>query len=220
MKNTFKVFGIIAIIAVIGFSMAACKNGTTPTTPPGVDDTGGTITGSTITSGAPVTYTAGLPEEAKSRTNFSYTRGALDTWVLLSTIIDPPASVTITNGKVDIKLGTPKSASLEIITETDIPADITVTPSDAKSFRIRNFYTDDGAYNLYPAKGDDREAALIYADKNVTLQGTHTSPGLTEVYDISLKQGWNYVIYSESGSTVKNTASTTLPNGFKWTVSN
>jgi hypothetical protein len=31
MKNTIKVLGLIALAAVIGFSMAACKNGTTPT---------------------------------------------------------------------------------------------------------------------------------------------------------------------------------------------
>jgi hypothetical protein len=36
MKNTFKLFGIIALLAVIGFSMAACDNGTT--------DAGGTFT--------------------------------------------------------------------------------------------------------------------------------------------------------------------------------
>jgi len=30
MKNTIKVLGLIALAAVIGFSMAACKNGTTP----------------------------------------------------------------------------------------------------------------------------------------------------------------------------------------------
>jgi hypothetical protein len=33
MKNIFKAFGIIAIVAVIGFSMAACSNGDDGVTP-------------------------------------------------------------------------------------------------------------------------------------------------------------------------------------------
>jgi hypothetical protein len=42
MKNTIKLFGIIAMLAVIGFSMVACDNGTT--------DAGGTFTMTDIPS--------------------------------------------------------------------------------------------------------------------------------------------------------------------------
>jgi len=216
MKNTIKVLGIIVLAVVIGFSMAACKNdgGT------GGGDTGGTINGSTITSGAPVDYSAGLPEEARSQTDFNYIRVG-SSIVPLSTKIDPPASVTITSGKVDIKLGTPKTASLESIT-ADLPSGVTATPSDAKTFRIYGFYTsaDAGAYCLYIQKGEDGQGALVYANKNVTVTGTGTVDGDTLVFNVSLKQGWNYSVYSESGSTTTFTASTTLPDGFKWTVSN
>jgi len=53
MKNTFKVFGIAIIVAVIGFSMIACDNGT------GDDGTGGTG-GTGGTSGNPNTSLNGV----------------------------------------------------------------------------------------------------------------------------------------------------------------
>jgi len=49
MKNTFKLFGIIAIVAVIGFSMAGCDNGTTPT-PTGFTVTFNSAGGSAVAS--------------------------------------------------------------------------------------------------------------------------------------------------------------------------
>jgi len=39
MKNTFKVLGIIALLAIIGFSMAACDNGSTSSGKPSFEGT-------------------------------------------------------------------------------------------------------------------------------------------------------------------------------------
>ena len=55
MKNTFKLFGIIAVIAVIGFSMAGCDNGSPagpggepPLPPPGFTVTFDTSFGTAV----------------------------------------------------------------------------------------------------------------------------------------------------------------------------
>jgi len=45
MKNTFKIFGIIAAVAVISFSILACDNGSPAVTPPGYTPTAGLYTG-------------------------------------------------------------------------------------------------------------------------------------------------------------------------------
>jgi len=216
MKNIVKLFGLIVLVAVIGFSMAACKN----------DDDGDpekTISGNSIASGAPVD----IPEAAKSQTDFSYTynyyyynddnKPRLEA---LSTFIDEPASVKIKDGKVDVQLGKPKSAYLEKLKGDTA---ITISPDDAKCFQLtEGFYTADGNYSLYPKKNKNEEAMLIYADKNVTIKGTATfndgGGTFTQVIDASLKQGWNFLIMSQSGATTKITASTTLPDDFKWTV--
>jgi len=54
MRNTTKLFGIIAIVAVIGFSMAGCDNGTTPT------PTGFTVTFATGAGGSTVASQTGI----------------------------------------------------------------------------------------------------------------------------------------------------------------
>jgi len=214
MKNMVKLIGLITLVAVIGFSMAAC----------GGDDDGGntegTINGSSIASGAPVD----IPEAAKSQTDFSYIyhEGAKIVYPL-STLIDPPASVKITNGKVDINLGTPKSAWLESVSGKFDGGGFTITPNDdAKWFALESgFSTSDGKYFLFGQKGDSDYAVLVYADKDVTIKGTGTfdEDSYTEVWDVSLKKGWNYVIYSRTNSsTTTYKSAATLPEGYTWKV--
>jgi len=212
MKNMVKLFGVIALVAVIGFSMAACKN----------DDDGdpeGTINGSSIASGAPVT----IPEEAKSQTDFSYLsyEGGGGMIKPLNTIINEPASVKITNGKIDINLGTPKSESLDSISEWAEATGLTINPNDAKTFfGGQRFCTSDGSYLLVCIKGNSGFALLVYADKDVTIKGKATTGnGFIDDYDASLKKGWNYLIMTWIKSTgYKYTSAATLPDGFKWTV--
>jgi len=232
MKNMVKLFGAIALVALIGFSMAGCDTGGGGSGggSGGGGSTGSTINGDTITSGSPVDYPEGTPDVVKSRTDFSYYNSNylnLDNYIKgnlpLSTFIDPPASVTIKNGKVDIKLGKPKSTSWISVSES-FHDFYTITPADAKMFVFQCFSTDDGFYDLLCLKGDLKSdpdyIVLVYVDKDVIIKGTSTS-SVTEICDMSLKQGWNYWIFSYSGlsgSIETNTSSTTLPAGFNWTV--
>jgi len=217
MKNIVKLFDIIALVAVIGFSMAACGD---------EGNGGGTIDGSTISSGTQVNYPEKTPAEAKSQTDFSYIinkEGGVNVVYPLSNFINPnePASVKITNSKLDIKLGTPKSEHLfSIGNNSEDWVGVTITPFDAKVFMVDDesgFFTSNGNYQLYCIQNELNSASLIYADKAVTIK-TVNEYNKTVIFDVSLQKGWNYLIETRVGITSKFTSSETLPGGFKWTV--
>jgi hypothetical protein len=87
------------------------------------------------------------------------------------------------------------------------------------------FFTSDLKYALACGKEDENsEVFLLYLDKDVTAEGTHTftyeGATYTNKSNASLKKGWNYCIdsYNEATKTWTFTASTTLPSGYKWFV--
>jgi len=205
MKNTIKMFGIIAMVAVIGFPMMACDT----------ESTGNSTSGNvgTIVSGATVTVSDGvtIPE---SGLNFIYFQVGL-----LSEYIDSP-SVTVSGGKVTIKLGAIKSEYLRIPAAL-IESGCTVKPSDMKcASPISPFITEDRSYCLYCKKDANNNAYLFYVDRDTTITGTNSSDGYTYQYNMNLKAGWNYYIVSESGTTITFTASQSLPSGYNWVVDN
>ena len=226
MKNIVKLFGVIALVAVIGFSMAACpsptggsRGGSSGGTTGG--SSGGTTgggssgnTGSTIVSGADVTYAADA-EAAKSITDFSYLYSRTKP-IPLSQYINNPASVTIKDSKLDIKLGKPKSTSFVPVSNWFFGSGITITPSDAKCvMEDDGLSTSDGTYGLVCIKGNVYGTAdivwLISVDKDVTIKGKNTDG----TYDVSLKKGWNYLLVTTTGTV---TSPATIPDGYKWTV--
>jgi len=85
MKKAFKLFGIIALLAVIGFSMAACDNGTT--------DAEGTFTITNI----PAEY------NGKYASFIAYT-SSKEIWGVQFTESDLMALTKISNGKAVIPL--------------------------------------------------------------------------------------------------------------------
>jgi len=224
MKNTFKVLGIIAIVAVIGFSFAACG---------GDDDdgsNGGGGGGSGGISGGTVTYPDGIAD-ANKPIDFSFTAYYEQP---ISTMINEPASVTISGNKLNINLGTPKDSYLGVWNYNGSAYDnydVTATPADAKLFINESFFifsTVDQKYWLVCQKGNgiynrNDGAGLVYADKDVIIKGSYQySKGNDAVYNVSLKKGWNYVISSNNRTEriTNYTASTKLPDGFYWVVFN
>jgi hypothetical protein len=203
-------------------------------------DSGGSISGSTIVSGAPVTYdlkyfeNADNMNEAKKATDFSYFEHGKTP---LSYSINEPASAKINNGKVTINLGVPKSGDnwwwRDGFFSWFIEKGIIVTPNDARVWGGEDddliFLTSDSKYGLVCAKDENNFAlSLTYSDKDVTIKGTYTySEGIyfypdeeTQTWNVSLKKGWNYLIMSknEATNTITYTASTSQPSGFKWFV--
>jgi len=202
MKNTLKMFGIIAIAAVIGFWAVSCG-----------DNDGG---GGTFTLEAEVVYDPSIENltEAKKATDFSFIHG-----YEVSYFLDGTPSVKISSNKVTINLGTPKAAYLETFNYIGL----TVNPNNAKIFSmgtIGPFHTSDRKYVLECRKDENNFAVLVYVDRDVTIKGTLTGEEWTDIYNVSLKKGWNFLIssYNEETNTDTLTSSTTQPNGFKWTV--
>jgi len=221
MKNFVKWYGIIAVIV---FSFNSCSNGGGGGNVDKPDTSGGgqTISGSTIVSGAPVTYAPNLPAEAKKVTDFNNWDNGL-----ISDIINQPARVTVNSGNVTIKLGTPKDDFLNLYDLSDeIAQGFNVSDSNAKVFFEDDFifYTYDKSYILVCFKvgaelGEENIAFLIYADRDVTIKGTHTDYGFTKNWNASLKKGWNYLVNTGNGNTTNTyTSSVSQPNGYKWTV--
>jgi hypothetical protein len=239
MKNAVKFFktmqsiAIAALLTATALAVTTCNNGSTG----GGNDSntdgtsnGGAISGSTIVSGAPVKYDSSITnmDDAKARTDFSFVYGYgwdVENYQLLSTYINGSPSVKINDGKVTIKLGTPKPEFMfDAYEEFET---VTVTPSDAKLFFCGDsfFWANDNKYALSCDKDYDIWTALVYTDKDVTIRGTetwtNTDDGTTgkDIYNVSLKRGWNYWIENETANnTTTTTASTTLPSGYYWTV--
>jgi hypothetical protein len=102
---------------------------------------------------------------------------------------------------------------------------INIAPNDAKAFitDAELFESSDGRYALAYMKDDNNFAILVYVDKNVTITGTYTDTyageTITQIWNCSLKTGWNYVFASQSETTITYTTGTP-PSGYKWQVFN
>jgi hypothetical protein len=102
-------------------------------------------------------------------------------------------------------------------------ASVTKTPSDAKGYALPYLNEQTGLYFLQIVNESTGYAELVYMDKDTTLNGTLTySSGTKETYNnVTLKQGWNYLIYSSRTGTSGNyqrtvTAGSALPSGYSW----
>jgi len=205
----------------------------TPVTPPAAgtlkpgtggdnNNNGGSISGSTIVSGATVIYDSGIKDLAEAKRITDFSDG-------LNEYLDGESSVTISGGKVTIKLGIPKAEFLPWWIDWLLDG-LSLNPSNAKVVGLIDFYPTDFNYYLYYlacVKDENNEAALIYADKDVKITGTQTeyddyNVKWTKIWNVSLKKGWNYLIWSvnrtTNTATATYTSSTTMPKGFNWTV--
>jgi len=166
---------------------------------------------------APVIYDSVIPNmtDARSRTNFGNFMGYYDGKV--KDLINAPASVTVRDSNVTVKLGKPKE-----LDSLYFDNNITITPNENIFFvdgDITAFLTSDEKYVLIHFKDENNFASLIYADKEATIIGQDVSDdGHTHKYNLTLKKGWNYAISSISNGTITYTASQTPPSGYKWFV--
>jgi hypothetical protein len=215
MKTASKILSIIALAAVIAFTMTTCGDGGGGGSNNGNNNNNGTTGGDgnveTLNlSGMPVEFDTGLNAADFEGADFSYNEWTGDH---LSKYIDGDASVTIKSGKVNIKFGLPKSFIMENLNLGD---GVTVTPSDVKcSDGIQYFCTSDRKYNMECIKDDDNSASFIYVDKDVTINGTENSAIWNNVV---LKKGWNFILFKQSTYT-HTSGGSKLPAGYKWVVS-
>jgi len=240
MKNTLKILGVAVTALILTLSFASCKESSNGGGDEG-DKPQTTINGETITSGVEINY----PEDwvknkadAETYTDFSFFRNGvwngekyIYTIYPISDYINSPASITLSDGKVTIKLGTPKEPSP--LTFSDYKSiDLTYDKS-AKLFWINWTCTENAKYGLDFVKDENGNTSLVYADKDVTIKGTVewwewvASEGkysedkfTTDKWDVSFKKGWNYFWWTPNaaGDTWTSKASLTLPDGYHWVV--
>jgi hypothetical protein len=180
MKDTFKLFRIIALFAVIGFSMVVCDNGTT-------NDLGM----ETLNFSGKL-YTRVPPSDVFN----DYTGSEV---ALVGRKIG--GSGTIKNGQLTFTIGTP--AILNPMGDVFGGYDnLIFTPSDTQG-RYLIINTSSGSHFIVKQdmKNWDQEVDYLYVDRDVKITGTGQAleRGRTSDINVSLKKGWNAIYTSRSG---------------------
>ena len=220
-KGAFSFMGIIALVALIGFSFAACNNGTTGGGGGGGDVVLVDVIGNTVRLyNKTIVFEDGDIET--TGTDFGY-RGWSDTKPLSDYITGTP-KVLISGGKLTVELDQPKSDKMQSIdTGNSESYPYTIDPSDTK-YCSAWFCDSSGKYGLYPKNGE-KLALLVYVDKDVTIDSSNDNSIAFNmsgpIYDnVTLKKGWNYLVQDQSGGFPFPTTATRTPDisGFTWTV--
>jgi hypothetical protein len=239
MKDTIKFFGIIAFVAVFGFSMAAC----------GGDDNGGNDGPASL--GEDPTLSGKVYvlvyDDKGTAVYTGYNKGKL-------TVSEGGLEEKgeITNGQFSFKLGTPQD--LITFNKDNLEGeflrgyrDITISPNDAKGYGFYFFDIDnsDDYWGLCreletgnESNGTYESVTYVYVDKDVTISGkgntdieTWTDEGVTYIgtyitkdFNAAFKAGWN-TVYSKSVSssrattwTVTETMSLGNPSNLRWAL--
>ena len=238
MKNVLKRFGnltqarsakvplvIIALVAVIGFSFAACGGDS------GGDDGPSPYLGEELTISDDQVYTR---NESKKLINFDSNLDIKE---------EPGASGKIEGGKLTLTLVTP-TGGLENISQSDLFKeyrwdDLKVEPSDGKGLFLEGLeITGSTDYNVVNREDDSGDEFVVYAyvneDVKITGKGKlyeeagNNDDGefehgkKTENINLSLKKGWNAVCWKASlkGDTYTESMSLRNPKNFKWVLYN
>jgi len=230
MKNVFKVLGIIALVAVIGFLVAACGDGS--------DDSGGgsAFLGDTLNL-------SGQVYKMKYNPNGTTTYTEYKDYLTLSD--DNGGSATITGGKLSYSIETPNNLETFDNYYFYDYDNVTISDTSAKYFSLDFYIRDDdtGTYydlfkgniavNIGNTSGTQtyENVNYWYVDKDVTISGkgkteTGTEDGYTYTYktnnfSLALKKGWNAVyqktVFSYTATSSTGTRTVSLKNpSLKW----
>ena len=200
MKNLAKLFGIIALVAVIGFSMASCDNG---------NGGGGGGGGGDGSLGVSFTKTYSDVVNA-SNTTFDYVIPG-STHLPFSSVFVTPSNVevSVTGTTLTMKLG-------EVRSEMVQPNPI----FGVSNFFIVGFATSNApnATQIYCEKETDNSVGLLYVNEDINISDSIPDPdipGNTIKLQMSLKKGWNTVLlnWGNPNSTI---TSGTPGSSYKW----
>jgi hypothetical protein len=202
-------FGFAVLLITAIFTLAGCD--TDGSSNDGFAPSLGNITSDgkvtdVAASGVGINYTADFPHFYDDDYNKT----------LLSDVI-PNSSVKITNGKLTIRLGTPK---VEVLGSLSTYVGSTGTVSnDVKIYTLDHFVSNDDSRLLTFQKSDAVVVLFFYADKDATATGIATLGTITYSLNLTLKKGWNMVIWEASdGNGNDKMTSGTPDNNFKWTA--
>jgi len=235
MTNTIKFFGIIALVAVIGFSMAACGGGG------GGDGDGGggsAALGETLSLSGQV-YEDEIDIQAISSggSMIAYTSSTTSVSSLTSNV---GGTGSIKSGKMTFTVGVPPDSKLKEFDdggvldsgdfdENDIYGDMKVTPGDARGIGLEIFNSASTSKSLdrlnmnFKMKDNAVKVEMVlyvYADKDCTI----TAKGKTAIdpetkykvkasdVKLNLKKGWN-VMNLKTDVGLSKTGSLSLKTG-------
>ena len=242
MKNAIKLIGIIALAAVIGFSMTAC--------PEAEEDLGKTSFGETLTLSGQIYLDDSKYDANNVPTSISYKEFKGN--VTISA--DGGGSGSIKDGKLAYTIGKP--ANLETISfSSDMYDNLKISDTAVKSYTLSfdvtsgDYYSpSQGSISSFSRSGNtisstSESVSYMYVEKDVTISGkgktsTYTYESATSTYiykdiNLALKAGWN-AIYSKvemkttytdisdpsKGGTQTTTLTPTLgsPSSVKWVI--
>jgi hypothetical protein len=151
----------------------------------------------------------------------------------ITDVINSPTTVTLTDGKLNVSLGTPKNTALiNLAAMFSGSSGITVSQSDAKIFLFYGFSTTSNSSSdtktIYQLAKDYNDIGVFYfySDKDVNITGRQTQTDeygtYTSIYAMNLKTGWNSVITTstETISGYNSIYRTEKPSAdYKWVLS-
>jgi len=229
MKN-MKILGIIAMVAIIGFTMTACDGGDTTTASLGNELK---LTNQQVwTATWDENETTGVPSVSYQHFNGDLTIEWAD---------DYNGSGSVKGGKLSLTLGTPPSEYLELLGNDDDEDEsegpiYTISDPTVKGMLLFGLSTENGSIGRFKTSysgtqnnlsASDEMVMYYYVDKDVTFSATkytdndeYTEDGFTHketythnAYSINLKKGWNALhqkySYTESFNAATNTWTTT-----------
>ena len=240
MKNILKLFGIIALTAIIGFTVTACGgnggggDGDLPPAGDGSIDFSSPLTGQ-VYQGIGIPYSPGtlvdfayFADWCEDRDSCKEGGTCSGHLTPLSDVFSGTTTVTVSaSGWLSMKLGTPKDEYL--ITDNHSGLSGLSVTSGLKFFSI-NIFNNSNYNQLCWEKrweyGHEWEEwiGFIYANKAGTIRGTRDEGGYVDIHNQNLRQGWNTVILKRKfdfdiGDYTHNTHVTGKPGSdFEWVL--
>jgi len=226
MKNKGKALGLIALAAVIGFSLAACGGDDDDDNSGGGNGGGNGSLGNTLTITDVQVYSMDWDENGILQfkpftgtvANLNYVRVSGRVYKSLNELIDGNPTVTLVNGKLNVTLGMPKASSLE---NFNPHPSVSVSTTGVKIFSIQDFCGDhlynDASVSQVRTDGQDGGAIYWYSNKDVNINGKYTDEydGVVITVAMNLKAGWNSIIGISTGTGLS--FKTGMPNtDYKW----
>ena len=209
MKNTFKLFGIIALAAIIGLSMMGCDT-------EGDDPLPVTVTSNSIRTTNANVYDLDNDMALLTNSSRDLNLNAIgETW-----LSDVFASFTarIQNGKLSLDFGVPGTAGLRVLKgDSGWNLGEIVKGANAetvKGFMLEDLYEDGKLGRVYLVDSAlAKKVWYFYVDQAVTLDGTL---GWWTFNNVSLQPGWNMVhMEFDSGYIFTNA---TIDSTYKWII--
>ena len=225
MKKIIRGLGIAALAVIVGFAMTACDGGSsnrTPDLPPAGD---GRITFDGPHTFPVFTWAGTRFDGDQAFTHILRWDEATETEYLLalSTALNAPSTVSITDGTLALQLGRPSASAPWIDVSANLPRGFTTTPGLRLfvlwEFATSEFSTSNG-HNYLFWSGTNGEVGFFYADRAGRVSGAYFNDYYGEWFltNWDLRQGWNTIINTWTATAGHHSVTGRPGSNFRWVV--